>query len=214
MQAKTDLKKIKHTEGTNMINTSIWNRRSVRKFLDFPVPRETVEEILKAGISAPSSKNRQPWRFVIITDKEKPAMLEAMSRGIRNETEGKGLLPGSIQHIDGAKQTLRIMEHAPVNIFVLNPLGASPLDGISAEERFYELANTLSVGAAIQNMALAAVDSGLGSLWICDIFFAYRELTAWLDTEDQLVSAIAMGYPGEQPLQRPRKSIQELTEWR
>jgi nitroreductase len=197
-----------------MTNPAIWNRRSIRKYLDMPVPREMVEEILRAGISAPSSKNRQPWRFVVITDKEKPAMLEAMSRGIRNETDGGGLLPGSMQYINGAKQTLSIMEQAPVNIFVLNPLGASPLDVISAEERFYELANTLSVGAAIQNMSLAAVDLGLGSLWICDIFFAYRELTAWLDTKDQLVSAIALGYPGEQPMLRPRKSVQDVTEWR
>lgn len=39
-------------------------RRSIRKFKNTPVPRHIIEEIIKAGALAPSSKNRQPWHFV------------------------------------------------------------------------------------------------------------------------------------------------------
>ncbi len=38
-------------------------RRSIRKFKNTPVPRHIIEEIIKAGALAPSSKNRQPWKI-------------------------------------------------------------------------------------------------------------------------------------------------------
>jgi len=47
-------------------------------------------------------------------------------------------------------------------------------------ETYSDVVDIQSVGAAIQNMLLAAVDLGLGSLWICDVFFGYEELCAWL----------------------------------
>ena len=47
----------------------IQNRRSIRAFLDKPVSQELVEKILLAGSLAPSSKNRQPWRFIAAAEK-------------------------------------------------------------------------------------------------------------------------------------------------
>jgi len=44
----------------------IYTRRSVREFVDQPVEREQVLEIIKAGTWAPSGLNNQPWRFVIV----------------------------------------------------------------------------------------------------------------------------------------------------
>ncbi|MCD6135325.1 nitroreductase family protein [Candidatus Bipolaricaulota bacterium] len=44
----------------------IQTRRSVRAFTDEPVPREQIEKILNAGRFAPSGKNTQPWRFVVV----------------------------------------------------------------------------------------------------------------------------------------------------
>ena len=159
-----------------MISDSISKRRSIRKYKNQSISHETIEKIIEAGINAPSSKNRQPWRFVVITEKEKESMLKAMSKGIQNEINDNGLLPGSRQHIAGANYTVEIMKQAPVTIFILNILGKSPLEKLSPEERFYEMANMQSIGAAIQNMSLTAVELGLGSLWICDVYFAYREL--------------------------------------
>ena len=48
----------------------IANRRSIRKFSDEPVERAILDRILEAGRRAPSAKNRQAWRFVIVTDRE------------------------------------------------------------------------------------------------------------------------------------------------
>jgi nitroreductase len=46
----------------------IHTRRSIRQFTEKPVAREQLIEIIKAGTWAPSGRNNQPWRFVIITD--------------------------------------------------------------------------------------------------------------------------------------------------
>ncbi|MCC0632117.1 nitroreductase [Clostridioides sp. ZZV15-6388] len=197
-----------------MISDSISKRRSIRKYKNQSISHETIEKIIEAGINAPSSKNRQPWKFIVVTEKEKESMLRAMSKGIQNEIDNNGLLPESRQHIAGANYTVEIMKQAPITIFILNKLGRSPLENLSAEERFYEMANIQSIGAAIQNMSLTAVELGLGSLWICDVYFAYHELCEWLDTNSQLVAAISLGYPDEQPSKRPRLKLNDVTEWR
>ena len=58
------------------------SRRSIRKFQDKPLARQDIREILQAGIKAPSAKNRQPWRYVVVQGKAKAEMLSAFRRGI------------------------------------------------------------------------------------------------------------------------------------
>ncbi len=48
----------------------IYSRRSIRDFTDEPVSREDILEILKAGSWAPSGLNNQPWRFVVVQQRE------------------------------------------------------------------------------------------------------------------------------------------------
>jgi nitroreductase len=43
-------------------------RRTTRQFADRPVPRDIIEACLRAAASAPSGANRQPWRFVVVSD--------------------------------------------------------------------------------------------------------------------------------------------------
>ncbi len=48
----------------------IKNRRSVRSYIDKPIPKEVLEDIIDAGRLAPSARNVQLWDFVVVTDKE------------------------------------------------------------------------------------------------------------------------------------------------
>lgn len=48
---------------------NILTRTSIRAFTDQPVAAETIEQILRAGMAAPSAVNRQPWAFVAVTDR-------------------------------------------------------------------------------------------------------------------------------------------------
>ena len=52
-------------------------RRSVRKYTGEAVPDEKYDKILKAGLCAPTSKNKKPWEFVLVRDKDKLAKLSA-----------------------------------------------------------------------------------------------------------------------------------------
>lgn len=173
-----------------------------------------MTEILQSGIKAPSSKNRQPWKFVVVQGKAKDEMLQVFRQGIAREENESPLLPQSRQHIPAAKYTIDIMAQAPVTVFVVNTLGKSILSQLTPEERIYEICNIQSISAAIQNMLLSAADKGIGSLWICDIYFAYPELDRWLDCEGEIAAAVAFGYPGEAPGARPRKGLEEVVVWR
>jgi nitroreductase len=60
---------------------AIRSRRNVRRFTDRPIPEGHLDRILEAGRRAPSSRNWQPWDFVVVTDKEQLAELSGVWRG-------------------------------------------------------------------------------------------------------------------------------------
>lgn len=193
--------------------SEIANRRSIRAYLPVPVARPDIETVLQAGALAPSSKNRQPWHFTVALGAEKAAALEAMARGLEEEKR-RPLLPESAPFLDGARRTLAVMEQAPVVIFVTNPLGRNPRQNLTVDERVSELCNAQSLGACMENMTLQAAALGLGSLWICDTFFAYDALSEWLGGQGALAAAMSLGYAAESPPPRPRKPLADLAEWR
>lgn len=181
-------------------------RRSIRKFKDTPIPDETLRAILTAAMQAPSAKNRQPWRLVVVQKDRRAEMVRVMRDGLaRAKARGDDL--GS------AEGSARIMEQAPVTVFVFNPEGIRPWLAHSIEQMFMDLTNIQSIGAAIQNMLLAAQDLGLGSLWICDVLYAYEELCGWLGEPGALIAAVSLGYPDESPAARPRKPFDEVVRW-
>ena len=57
-------------------------RRSVRLFSDRPVPREVIENLIRAAGTAPSGANKQPWRFVAVQD---PALKKEIREGAEAE---------------------------------------------------------------------------------------------------------------------------------
>ncbi|MCK9480044.1 MAG: nitroreductase family protein [Firmicutes bacterium] len=49
----------------------IYERRSIRKYTEEPVEKQLIKQIIQAGIQAPSGKNGQPWKFIVVQeDKE------------------------------------------------------------------------------------------------------------------------------------------------
>ncbi|MFZ6028347.1 MAG: nitroreductase family protein [Chloroflexota bacterium] len=182
---------------------AITARRSIRKFKPDPIPEDALNTILMAASQAPSGKNRQPWRFVVVKEDQRPEMIRIMQAGI-NGAVARGEDPGS------SEWTTHVMEQAPVTVFIFNPNGTHPWLAHSIEQNFSELVDTQSIGAAIQNMLLAAVALGLGSLWICDVFYAYEELCNWLGEKGQMIAAVSFGYPNEAPPARLRKPLSDL----
>ena len=175
----------------------IKERRSIRHFLPKEVSKAQIEQILAAGIAAPSGKNKQPWRFDIITDESVRKKISALLLKGANRLIEEGKPVGT------NKSTSRVVLEAPVFIAIFNN-----------EKEDDPLSNLESIGACIENMCLEAQHMGLGTLWICDIQCCMEELMSYLNRGDiPLVARLAIGYADESPKERPRLSIEEVTRW-
>lgn len=197
-----------------MLNNPIYNRRSIRKYLDKQVPKELIEQIIDAGRMAPSAKNRQPWQYIVLGGDNKFEFLDNMWKGILREENEYAMLPDSKNGLVDAKNTWNIMMQAPILIVILNSNGRNPFEMVDADGRFVEIFDTLSIGASVENMLLKATELGLGTLWIANTCYAYKELTEYLKSTHQLIGAIALGYADETPVKRPRKEMEEVVEYR
>ena len=73
---------------------TIRERRSVRRYRPEPIPAEDLAQIIEAGRLAPSAANRQPWRFVLVTEPEQKAALAQACRGQEWMAEAACVLVG------------------------------------------------------------------------------------------------------------------------
>jgi nitroreductase len=181
---------------------AISGRRSIRKFKSTLIPNETIEKVLNVAIQAPSAKNSQPWYFIVVGQNKKSEMIKIM-RKVIDKLKKQGCDIGS------SEQTTNSMEQAPVNIFVFNTKGKYNTDNRTLSN----IVDIQSIGAAIQNMILAAHELGIGTLWICDVFYAYDELCTWLAQEYEMIAAVSLGYPDEKPWARPRMPLKDIMQW-
>ena len=172
----------------------IAQRRSIRKFETKPVEKVKLEKLIEAARLCQSSKNRQPWQFMILEGDRKDQVAEIMLQLFDSHDED---LPG---YVNSSKHTARIIKNAPVLILVFR----EPDD-------LWTAGDLLSIGAAIEHVCLEAVNLGLGALWIRDTEYTEKQICAYAGYPQlQLVSAIALGYPAEHPAPRPRKAPEAL----
>lgn len=183
------------------LNIVVKNRRSIRKYKNRDIPNEVIEDLINFARLAPSAKNRQPWKFMIIKDKTKNEIANIM---LEKEKKSKVSLERKIYNANSSvKATANIIKQAPILILVFKP-----------KEDNWIIGDSLSIGAAIEHICLRATDLGLGSLWIRDIVYTQKEIANLVGKSDmELISAISIGYPDESPKQRTRKKLNEVLEW-
>lgn len=109
--------------------------------------------------------------------------------------------------------TLEAMRQAPVIILIYNRLGKDVESSLDLEERFEEVCNVQSIGACIENMCIEATSKDIGSLWICDIFRAYKEIHNYMLKDGQIIAALALGYSRENYMTKNRLPFDEVVEW-
>ena len=134
------------------ISQAIRERRSIRLYQNKPVEDEKIRQLIEAARLAPSAKNRQPWRFIIETDDDRKKQVSDIMKAFFKE---------GIDYPDYVKSinlSARIIRRAPVIIWVLKDRDES-----------WDSSDLLSIGAAIENMCLSAVDLGLGTVWLRDV---------------------------------------------
>ena len=195
------------------MNPIISQRRSVRFFKKDPIPEADMREILRAGMWAPSPKNRQPWKFIVVKGESRAMLLALMEKGIERSEKGEGILPANRELLANARFTMQCMEEAPVTVLVVNPAGRSIREDWTIAEKVHEMSDVQAIGAAAENMALEAADRGIGSLWIGNVFFAYDELTEWIG-KGEMILAMSFGYASRPSYRLPRKDEAEVIEVR
>ena len=172
----------------NSVMSCILNRRSVRAYDSKEVNRNDIMQLLTAANWAPSGNNMQPWRFsVVMNNKELIKKLSSLT----------------VYH--------NWVENAPCLIAVF--LDTKVLDDKISSAY---LKHTQSIGAAIQNLMLAAHELGLGSCWIGEILKNEDKVKELLGASKdlQLMAVVSVGYPSRADLKSKRKDISEtIVSW-
>lgn len=179
------------------------SRKSIRQYKPDAVPKDVLERILQAGMQAPSGKNRQNWRFFVVTGAKRDEYLRYSQRsweGIKDVLV-KRLKPSLYQFTERFFYTLG---HAPVVIFAYSHN--------DAEERYHTSIG--SVYMAVENMNLACLVEGLGACTMgapleikndVDHFLGVDQLEEYRRGELELLCAMVCGYPDHNPPKAPRQ---------
>jgi F420 biosynthesis protein FbiB-like protein len=188
-------------------------RRSIRAFLPDPVPRAVLDALVEAACLAPAPHHSRPWRFAVVdTPEAKTALAQGMGARWRVDLEGDGVAAARIDELIDASHAK--IAHAPA--LVLGCLTWDGLDRYPDERRQraeWGMA-LLSLGAAVENMMLAAADRGLASCWIASPIFcpeAARDALAlpgeWLPHAMVVVGTPDPAYEGRK---RPPVPLDDL----
>ena len=186
------------------LKETIKNRRSIRKYKNIEISKEIIEDLIDCARLAPSAKNRQPWKFVVITNKDKIleiAKLIENKQSIRVEK----YVHDKLKAVNTTVPTAEAIKQAPVLILFFRP-----------NDKYWEIGDDLSMGACAENMCLKAVEYKLGTLLIRDIFYTIKEITKcvyWCDDDYILNLALIIGVANDNPPAKPRKHIDDITTW-
>jgi nitroreductase len=188
---------------SNAVLNNIYQRRSVRNYSGKEVSDSIIKEIIRAGTYAPTAMNKQPWRFVVVKNRELIEEYDDRARkaflAAYKDTENPELVR-YVQHL--SKPTTRLFYGAPVLILVF----ASP-----------DVINDHDCALAAENMMLAAQSLGIGSCWI--------GLAGGLgyDTEflkevgvpegHKLIAPLIFGYPAKEKLKAPARNSDVILKW-
>ncbi|KAB3537259.1 nitroreductase family protein [Alkaliphilus pronyensis] len=200
----------------------VYNRHSVRKFKKFAVAEEDIREIIKAATYAPSGKNAQNWHFVVIKNEGK---INKIAEIIEDKTHELAKLADKE---DLKKNLLKYLhyhtffKYAPVLILVFaGPYPIPACDILMAANKTEEANRILkaapgiqNIGAAMENLLLAAASLGYGTCWMTGPNYATSEIEQYIGFKKEGYSLVAMtplGVPEESELKSPtRKELDEV----
>ena len=182
--------------------SAIETRTSCRQFLPDEISPATVEQILAAGIRAPSPLNAQPWQFIVITSPEKKQEIHDEAERCRAwAIEKSGWKWMNTYKMDFLLQS-------PVLIAVVGDPKKSGMDMFQEEGTVgYQLA----CAAAIQNMLLAAHALDLGSLFFTLYDKSHMRRILNIAEEKTPVALVCIGKPAEPQKAVPRKEVEKKT---
>ncbi|MEM2341565.1 MAG: nitroreductase family protein [Candidatus Bathyarchaeia archaeon] len=179
---------------------AIRTRRSIRVYEDRPVEEDKLRRVLEAARLAPSAGNRQPWRFIIVTDPKVKEKIINVKEKFRPSPRG---LPPTRLRMPPRGPPRSPLLTAPVIIVGC----ALPKESFPGTD-FWKI----DVSIALQNLVLAAWEMGLGTCWV-GVFHEEEDLkkVLGLPEDSRIVAMVTLGYPAEkkEPV-TDRKPLEEI----
>ncbi len=171
------------------VKEAIKNRRSIRKYQDKDISDDLINELLEAARLAPSSHNAQPWKFIVVKDKE-------MKEKLKENNVFKHQF---------------VFEASMIIACCADPdLSVKPSELIFSDADMQGKAGR-DLAFASQNLVLRATELGLGTCYIGIV--DRKKIKEILNIPEKylLPYVIIAGYPAEEPRPTPRRGIDEIS---
>lgn len=150
----------------------IAGRRMIRRFRPEPVPMELLERLVNVGRLAPSAANLQPLEFIVVDETGLKAEVFPCLKWAAYIAPAGDPGPGE--------------EPAAYIVTLANT---------KVREKMFEY----DIGAAMENMILAALAEGVGSCWLLSIDRDKLRAALGVPEQYKVDSVLALGYPAEEP---------------
>jgi coenzyme F420-0:L-glutamate ligase / coenzyme F420-1:gamma-L-glutamate ligase len=191
------------------VSAAIRARRSVRKFSDIPVDGATVEQLVALACTAPAPHHSRPWRFVSVhTPAARERLADAMTGAWRADLEREGR---AVLEVDGLlRRSQTQLTDAPV-LLIACLLRTDERHWPDDDRRRAERDMFVqSLGAALQNLLLAAGEAGLVGYLKGAPLFCAPVVRSTLDLPDdwEPTFLVLLGYPTKEAEPSPRDPIE------
>ena len=179
---------------------AIRERRSIKRFTSRPVSREEIETLLVAATLAPNHRLTQPWRFYVLGPEARHAY--GLALGVRKARKIEDAQAGAAMRETVAE------EHRALPCMI----AVAVVDNENPEIREEDYAAAMM---AVQNIALAAVELGLGTHIKTGGVMgdAAARAAAGVKDNERIVAIVNVGEPADVPPPKKRESAAAFTTW-
>jgi coenzyme F420-0:L-glutamate ligase / coenzyme F420-1:gamma-L-glutamate ligase len=187
------------------------SRRSIRHYQHGCPAPQLVERVLASAAMAPSAHNRQPWRFVVITDTEvKMRLARALGAQLMADRRRDGDPEQAIE-ADVARSFARMTQAPAVIVIGLTMRDMDRYPDGARNHAEYIMA-VQSTAMATQNLLLAAHAEGLGTCWMCAPLFCPAEVKRALNLPEDWhpQGLVTLGFPSQTGTPKARKPLDEV----
>jgi len=189
----------------NPIERAILERRSVRNFKDKPVPESLIRRVLEAGRFAPSAGNCQPWKFIVITNKElirqmdeaTVAAIGQMYKIYKNDALVQNLKPMAEANPGGLDRRIASGGMGSVSGKLMPPSLDAPCVIVMLGDRRSIGSVQMNIGICGQNMNIVANSLGIKACWVGFLIPGFSAVANKFDVGQnwQPITTLVLGYP-------------------
>ncbi len=200
---------------------AIYSTRSIRRLKPDPIPRSVLEEILEAGVHAPSGSNFQNWAFLVVEEADDKRFIRDHYLEAYRELVRIGSIPAMDEippdrrrMFDTAIHLAEHMDEVPVLLLAISGTDF-PTYADTNNPRSIVATLHASIYPAVQNILLAARALGVGATLTTLHYFFEEELKARFDIPEdkEIAGLVPMGYPLGKFGPTTRRPAKEITHW-